>query len=70
MKVPFSQIFYHALFGGLGKHYRFIFYKVLSFGMSFSLILLIFYEFLSGKGDDMCRKIVMEALKYKTFVRS
>ena len=35
--------------------------------MSFSLIWLISYDFLTGKGDDMCRKIVKE--EYFTFVR-
>ena len=34
--------------------------------MSFSLIWLISYEFLTGKRDDMCRKIVKE--EYFTFV--
>ena len=34
--------------------------------MSFCLIWLISYEFPTGKGDDMCRKIVNE--KYFTFV--
>ena len=35
--------------------------------MSFFLIWLISYEFLIGKGDDMCRKLVEE--EYFTFVR-
>ena len=35
--------------------------------MSFSQIGLISYEFLTSKGDDMCRKIVKE--EYFTFVR-
>ena len=35
--------------------------------MSFSLIWMISYEFLTIKGDGMCRKIVKE--EYFTFVR-
>ena len=31
------------------------FTKILSSGKYFSLIWLISYEFLTGKGDDMCR---------------
>ena len=34
------------------------FTKIQSFGMSFSLIWMISYELLTGKGDDMCRKVV------------
>ena len=47
------------------KNY-FKFTKILSFGMSFSLIWRIIYEFLTGKGDNMCRKIFKE--EYFTFV--
>ena len=34
--------------------------------MTFSLSWLISYEFLTGKGDDLCRKIVKK--EYFTFV--
>ena len=40
--------------------------NTLSFGMYFSLIWLIGFEFLPGKGDDMCKKIVKD--EYFTFV--
>ena len=43
------------------------FTNILSFGMSFSLIWLISYEFLTGKGDNICEKIVKE--EYFIFVR-
>ena len=43
------------------------FTKILSFGMSFSLIWLISYEFLTGKEVNMYRNIVKEA--YFTLVR-
>ena len=36
------------------------FTKILSFGISFCLIWLVSYEFLTGKGNDMCRKIFKE----------
>ena len=50
----------------MNQHKNYIYVtKILSFGMSFFLIWLISY--LTGKGDDMCRKIVKE--EYFTFVR-
>ena len=49
----------------MNQHKNYIYFtKILSFVMSFSLIWLIS---MTGKGDDVCRKIVKE--EYFTFVR-
>ena len=52
----------------MNHHKNYLYFtKILSFGMYFSLISLISYEFLTGKGDNMCRKIVNG--EYFTFGR-